>query len=108
MELKKMWKQLGEKLAVRVCGHRRGRGLSLAWFGSFWPKGAPLCVPSTPEQKPRYSGPSFKSNKLLQRFRDDIWRYGRAKPGRGGGSDPTPRAATACSGWGGSVSMLGL
>lgn len=42
-----------------------------------------LCVPSTLEQKPRHSGLRFKSNKLLQHFRDDIWRYQHAKPGRG-------------------------
>lgn len=99
-------------LCVCVCvggtTGRRGRGLSLAWFWSFWPKGAPLCVASTLEQKPRYSGPCFKSNKLLQRFRDDIWRYQHAKPGRGGSTEVTLRAATACSALGGCVSVLGL
>lgn len=54
------------------------------WHGAavFGQRG-PLCVPSTLEQKPRRSGLHFKSNKLLQHFRDDIWRYQHAKPGRG-------------------------
>lgn len=43
----------------------------------------PLCVPSAPEQEPRRSGRRFKSNKLLQHFRDGIWRYQHAEPGRG-------------------------
>lgn len=46
-------------------------------------KGAPLCVPSALGQEPRRSGLRFKSNKLLQHFRDGIWRYQHAKPGRG-------------------------
>lgn len=46
------------------------------WHGAavFGQRG-PLCVHSTPEQKPRSSGLRFKSNKLLRCFRDDIWRY---------------------------------
>lgn len=58
------------------------------WTGGHWQKAivfgqrGPLCVPSTLEQEPRHSGLCFKSNKLLQHFRDDIWRYQHAKPGR--------------------------
>lgn len=71
-------------VCVCVATGRKGGGSSLAWFWSVWPKGPPpTLVLSTPEQKPRYSGRRFKSNKLLQRFRDDIWRYQHAEAGEG-------------------------
>lgn len=57
--------------------------LALAWSCGVWPKGPPFCVPSALGQEPRRSGLRFKSNKLLQHFRDGIWRYQHAKPGRG-------------------------
>ena len=59
-------------------GERTGmeRGVVLGQRG-------PLCAPSTLEQEPRRSGLCFKSNKLHQHFRDDIWRYQHAKPRRG-------------------------
>lgn len=77
------------RVCVCVCGHRQeGEGALAGMVLVFSAKRAPLCVLSTLEQKPRYSGPCFKSNKLLRRFRDDIWRYRRAKPGRGGSAAP--------------------
>lgn len=76
-----LWEQpaMYWRVSVCVCG-----GGAAHWHGAavFGQRG-PLCVPSTLEQKPRRSGLRFKSNKLLQHFRDDIWRYQHAKSGRG-------------------------
>lgn len=88
-KVKKLWDLLWEepamcrRVSVCVCV-RLGGGRGAHWHGAaaFGQRG-PLCVPSILEQKPRLSGLRFKSNKLLQHFRDDIWRYQHAKPGRG-------------------------
>lgn len=86
--------QLGEKLCVCVCGH--GQEGALAGMVLVFLATPPTHLhPPTPwvlstlEQEPRYSGPCFKSNKLVQRFTDDIWRYQHAKPGWGGGAPLT-------------------
>lgn len=81
-ELKKLWGIACCILENRVCECEARQGGH--WHGAavFGQRG-PLCVPSTLEQEPRRSGLCFNSNKLLQHFRDDIWRYQHAKPGRG-------------------------
>lgn len=87
----------GEAGHVCVCGHGQEGGSRWHGFGRFGHKGPPSV----------FSPPWSRSQGILGRVSRAInfssvlemtfWRYGRAKPGRGGSADVTLRAATAWS-----------